>query len=98
MSSKSKPRASAASNKRAAPSVARERFVNIEDLLAQRGEITIGAIASVACAATAADSDQCLAMLQRREGEGLLELLARLDRAIARARDEDEFIDGINPR
>ena len=38
-----------------------------------------------------------LAMLVRREGETLAELLTRLDLAIAKARTEDIFTDEINP-
>jgi len=41
---------------------------NIKFLINGNGEITIGAIASIPCAATAADEDQCLAMLVRRNG------------------------------
>jgi predicted ATP-dependent Lon-type protease len=38
-----------------------------------------------------------LAMLLRREGETLAELLTRLDLAIAKARTEDIFTNEINP-
>ena len=69
---------------------------NIEFLIDGNGEITIGAIASIPCAATAADEDQCLAMLVRRDGETLGQLLARLDRAIEIAAEEEIFIDEIN--
>lgn len=70
---------------------------NIESLINSDGEITIGSIASVPCAATASDPHQCLAMLVRRRGESLLELLQRLDAAIASAYSEERFIDEINP-
>jgi len=76
-----------------------ERFPslpNIEWLIEGNGEITIGAIASIPCAATAADDDQCLAMLVRRDGETLYELLSRLDRAIEMADDDEIFIDEVN--
>jgi hypothetical protein len=36
-------------------------------------------------------------MLARRKNESLLELLTRLDRAIARAFNEEIFTDEINP-
>jgi hypothetical protein len=36
-------------------------------------------------------------MLVRREGETLVQLLIRLDLAIARAHTEDVFTDEINP-
>jgi hypothetical protein len=69
---------------------------NIEFLIDGNGEITIGAIASIPCAATAADEDQCLAMLVRRDGETLGQLLMRLDRAIEMAAEDEVFIDEIN--
>jgi len=72
------------------------RFKNIDALVKSGGEITIGRIGPVRCGATAADEDQSLAMLVRRPGESLEELLARLDRAIIKAWDEGEYIDEIN--
>ncbi|MGE0643839.1 MAG: hypothetical protein AB7P24_09220 [Nitrospira sp.] len=72
------------------------RFTNIDALVKSGGEVTIGRIGPVRCGATAADEDQSLAMLVRRPGESLEELLARLDRAIIKAWDEGEYIDEIN--
>jgi hypothetical protein len=70
---------------------------NIEALIDDGGEITVGAIASIECAATAADGHNALAMLVRREGETLAALLKRLDRAIATYYETGETIDEINP-
>ncbi len=69
---------------------------NIEALIADGGEITVGAIGPIECAATAADGHNALAMLVRREGETLNALLRRLDRAIARYYDTGETTDEIN--
>lgn len=69
---------------------------NIEALIENGGEITIGAVYPIDCAATAADADQAVAMLVRRDGETLNSLLKRLDRAIGRFYDHDEFVDEIN--
>ena len=69
---------------------------NIEALIADGGEITLGAIYPIECAATAADNHNSVAMLVRREGETLNALLKRLDNAIGRYFDNDEFIDEIN--
>jgi hypothetical protein len=69
---------------------------NIDYLIDGNGEITIGAIAHVTCAAIATDEDQCLAMLVRREKETLQQLLARLDKAIEMAHEEEIFIDEVN--
>ena len=69
---------------------------NIEALIAY-GDITLGVLHPIGCIATAADEDRCLAMLVRRSGETLGQLLIRLDRAIEKAVNEDIFTDEINP-
>ena len=70
---------------------------NIEELI-EVGQIKVGVIPKLWCiAATADDEHNNLAMLVRREGETLAELLTRLDLAIAKARTEDIFTDEINP-
>jgi hypothetical protein len=68
---------------------------NIAELI-RDGEITIGMLRPVGCVATAADEDRCLAMLVRRRGETLGQLLTRLDRAIDKAINQDIFADEIN--
>jgi hypothetical protein len=70
---------------------------NIEALIDDGGEITVGAIGPVECAATAADGHNALAMLVRRDGETLNALLKRLDKAIARFNETGEPTDEINP-
>jgi hypothetical protein len=70
---------------------------NITELI-QEGEITIGMMRPVGCVVTAADEDRCLAMLVRRRGETLGQLLTRLDRAIDKAINQDIFTDEINAR
>ena len=69
---------------------------NIEYLIDGNGDITVGGIASIPCAATAVDGTQCLAMLVRRDGETLAQLLIRLDRAIEMAEENEIFIDEVN--
>lgn len=69
---------------------------NIEYLIDGNGEITIGGIGPINCAATAADDDQSLAMLVRRDGETLEQLLIRLNRAIEKAVEDEIFVDEIN--
>jgi ribosome assembly protein YihI (activator of Der GTPase) len=69
---------------------------NIEALIADGGDITLGALPPHECAATAADGSNTLAMLVRREGESLNVLLKRLDKAIGLAWSEDLFIDEVN--
>ena len=72
---------------------------NIEALIDEGGEITLGAIGAIGaidCAATAADGHNSLAMLVRREGETLNALLRRLDKAITTVRNGGDPIDEIN--
>lgn len=69
---------------------------NIEALIADGGEITMGAIYQIECTATAADGHNSVAMLVRREGETLDALLKRLDKAIAQFYDDGQAIDEIN--
>ncbi|MCA9973872.1 MAG: hypothetical protein KC425_26850 [Anaerolineales bacterium] len=69
---------------------------NIEELIDNGGNVSIGDIPPVPCAAVAADESIMLAALLRREGESLIELLGRLDDAIGKAFDEEFYTDEIN--
>jgi hypothetical protein len=69
---------------------------HIADLI-KDGEITVGVLRPIGCVATACDADSTLAMIVRRRGETFAQLLARLDRAIAKAYYEGIFTDEINP-
>jgi hypothetical protein len=60
------------------------------------GQISIGAITPIPCAAIANDDHNMLAALVRRPGEALQQLLERLDRAVQLALDEEIFTDEIN--
>ena len=72
-------------------------FPNLEDfLLHGDGQISVGEIGPIRCAAVANDNHNMLAALQRRDDETLLQLLQRLDAALLRALEHDEFIDEIN--
>jgi hypothetical protein len=72
------------------------KLENIDDLIDGNGQVTLGAIGPVQCAAVATDGTQALAMLVRREGESLAALLRRLDKAIEDALEGDVFVDEIN--
>ncbi len=81
-------------------SLTASEFPNIEWLIANHGSITIGDVgvsANIGCVAAAADTHMCYAMLSRRMGESLLELMERLDRAIASAAESSVTVDEINP-
>jgi len=63
----------------------------------EHGGISIGIIPPLKeCIAVAHEGRNTLAMLKRRKGESLAQLLSRLDLAIARAHTEDVFTDEIN--
>jgi hypothetical protein len=68
---------------------------NIAELILD-GEITVGVLRPVGCVAVASDGHNALAMLVRRRGETLAQLLTRLDLAIAKALTEDVYTDEIN--
>ncbi len=78
-------------------SVASTPFANIDWLLSAHGAITLSEIPPVGCVAAAADNNICYAMLPRRDGETVLELLHRLDKAIATASETNTTIDEVNP-
>lgn len=68
----------------------------IEETIAV-GAITIGMIPPVKeCVAIAHEGKHTLAMLKRRKGESLPQLLIRLELAIALAHTADAFTDEIN--
>lgn len=69
---------------------------NIEALIEGGGEITLGRQPPFDCVATASDESSCLAMLVRREGETLNQLILRLDKAIHLAWTEECFTDEVN--
>jgi hypothetical protein len=71
------------------------KLPHIAELISD-GEITIGTLVPVGCVAIAVDGHNSLAMLKRREGETLAQLLARLDLAIGKAFTENVFTDEIN--
>jgi hypothetical protein len=71
------------------------KLPHIAELISD-GEISIGETYGVGCVAAASDGHQTLAQLRRRSSESLYKLLARLDQAIAKAWDEDVFVDEIN--
>jgi hypothetical protein len=90
--------------KRAGPRTAQSRVTpagdaflpNITALIDHGGQISLGAIGPIRCAAVANDEDQCFAMLQRRPHETLKQILERLDAAIATAITAEQMIDEIN--
>lgn len=81
-------------NKNAADSFADLSYVNE---IIELGGISIGVVPPLTeCVAVAHEGKNTLAMLVRRNGETLAQLLTRLDLAIARAQTEDVFTDEVN--
>ena len=78
------------------PDPVRLPLPHIEELI-EFGEVTIGSKYPIGGVAVASDEHNALAMLVRRDGETLAQLLTRLDQAIAKALDEDIYTDEINP-
>jgi len=72
------------------------KLENIEALIDGDGQVTLGNMRPVGCVAVANEESETLAMLKRRPGESLTELLERLDHAIERAFEYDEYLDEIN--
>lgn len=70
-------------------------FPHIEALI-DDGEITVGVMRPVGCVAVATDGHQALAMLRRRPGESLMDLLQRLDSAIETAVEQEIYTEEIN--
>lgn len=72
-------------------------FPNLEEFaLHGGGQISVGETGPIQCAAVASDDHNMQAALQRRKGETLMQLLQRLDAALLRALEYDEFTDEIN--
>jgi hypothetical protein len=68
----------------------------VEELI-ELGGISIGIVPPLReCVAVVHEGRNTLAMLKRRKGESLAQLLSRLNLAIARARTDDVFTDEIN--
>lgn len=76
---------------------ARLPLAHIAALIDNGGQLTLGALYPIKCVAVATDDHNCLAMLQRRPGESLQQLLERLDAAIDHAWATNDFNDEINP-
>lgn len=98
MESRKRARRGAARSRVASPSGTSEglALANIAALIDNGGQIMLGALHPIACVAIANDDHNSLAMLQRRSGETLHQLLQRLDAAVDLAWNADQFTDEIN--
>lgn len=71
---------------------------HIEAFVESGGNISVGRIAAINCAAIAADDYGMLAALVRRNDESFASLMQRLDDAVDKAINHDAFTDEINAR
>ena len=69
---------------------------NLERMVDEDGGITVSVIESFGCIAAAAEKAHSVAMLRRRRGESLTELLQRLDAAVATAYATGSRVDEVN--
>lgn len=69
---------------------------NIETLIDEGGDISIGPLIPFTCVAAASDQSNSLALLVRRDGESFTALMKRLDKAIGLAWSDDLFTDEVN--
>ena len=72
------------------------KLKNLEFLIDGHGDVTLGRVGPVRCAAIACDEDQQLAALVRDKRESFESLLIRLDAAIGKAWEDEVRIDEIN--
>lgn len=96
MESRKRPRRGAAASRITPAGPASRYLPNIAELIEDGGQINIGALPPIKCAAVANDDYNCLAMLKRRPAETLQQLLERLDAAVGRALVDEQFTDEIN--
>ena len=81
------------------PSNADNRWPNLQELIDNDGSISVGRIPGQSRAAAIANDEYATyAMLVRRDGESLIDLMNRLDLAVASAFETETGIDEINPR
>ena len=71
-------------------------YPNIEAILDEGGDISVGRVGPIDCVASATTSYDCPVMLVRREGESFVAMLRRLDRSIGKAWANETPIDEVN--
>jgi hypothetical protein len=69
---------------------------NLTELIEASGHILVGKLDPIPCAAIAYDGSAAVAMLRRRTGETVPQLLQRLDAAVAEAQRSGIVIDEVN--
>lgn len=68
----------------------------LQDFIEYDGQLSVGRIGPIACAAIASDEHNMYVALIRRDDESFTELLTRLDTALEDALENENFTDEIN--
>lgn len=71
-------------------------FPTLQAFIDSGGHFGVGHIYPIECAAIANDDHIMYAALQRRRGESLMDLLARLDASLKHRLENEDVIDEIN--
>ena len=69
---------------------------NLAELILRYGQIILGVLRPFDCVAVAHDGQNSLALLVRRDGESLPQLLQRLDLAVGQALSSNIYTDEVN--
>lgn len=70
-------------------------FATLHRFITTGGTIDVGRIDIIECAAVASDVDTLWVVLTRREGEGLMDLLSRLNQTLQRCLERNERVDEL---
>jgi hypothetical protein len=68
----------------------------LQELIDNEGQVTLGYVDPIPCVAVASNSHDMLAALKRKRGESLIDLLNRLDTAVALSEEDGSTVDEIN--
>ena len=71
-------------------------LATLQDYLDHGGQISVGRITPIPCAAIANDDHAMHVALLRRKGEPLMQLIERLDRTLADCLESETTVDEIN--
>lgn len=71
-------------------------LATLQDFIDNGGQISIGRIAPIPCAAVANDDHVMYVAILKRKGESLVQLIERLDRTLADCLENETTVDEIN--
>jgi len=71
-------------------------LATLQDFIDNGGQISVGRISPIPCAAVANDEHAMHLAILRRKGESLMQLIERLDRTLADCLENETTVDEIN--